>query len=270
MTSSNEKIEPGFYWVRFPGDTDDTWTIGEVTDDPIELSVVGWDASVRLDGAVFGPRIDPPEPPGVDYYVTATDADTFTLGTAPPPAPRPSPAPDHGLVTGDGPISGPAAALFPPAADLPPICRGCGRNDCQAPAARAAYDVAKARLDKEQADKCNRIGDWSRALPLIPVQERYALEDAERDCKAAHAAAWDRYLAERTASPPAMPERLEARMSDEDTEAELGRYAAPGRPALIDHGAVAYHAIVFDDLDAAIAAGRALVAWAEQQKASGR
>ena len=82
----------------------------------------------------------------------------------------------------------------------------------------------------------------------MPLRERYALEDAERDCKAAHAAAWDRYLAERTASPPAMPERLEARMSDEDTEAELGRYAAPGRPALIDHGAVACRRVPRDRL----------------------
>ena len=109
------------------------------------------------------------------------------------------------------------------------ICRGCGRADCPAPTARAAYDAAKAALEAAQDEDCRRRGSFADALPVMPLRERYALEDAERDCKAAHAAAWDRYLAERTASPPAMPERLEARMSDEDTEAELGRYAAPGK-----------------------------------------
>ena len=128
------------------------------------------------------------------------------------------------------------------------ICRGCGRADCPAPTARAAYDAAKAALEAAQDEDCRRRGSFADALPVMPLRERYALEDAERDCKAAHAAAWDRYLAERTASPPAMPERLEARMSDEDTEAELGRYAAPGRPALIDHGAVACRRVPRDRL----------------------
>ena len=152
------------------------------------------------------------------------------------------------------------------------ICRGCGRADCPAPAARAAYDAEKARLDREQHEECERIRDWSKALPLIPVRERSALDDAERDCVVAHAAAWERYLATATAGGvggnpggasmvTSASSRGTGRLSKQALAAIRARSDAPGTPA----GMYADLIALLDHAEAV----EALVAWAEQKKAGG-
>src|SRR5687767_3937755 len=52
-------MTPGHYWVRFPSHTDSSWTVGRVDEDG-DLYVVGWDASLPLEQAQFGPRLEPP------------------------------------------------------------------------------------------------------------------------------------------------------------------------------------------------------------------
>lgn len=110
------------------------------------------------------------------------------------------------------------------------ICPGCGRADCPLPAARAAYGADKA----------------------VPVGN--VLLAAESDCDIARRAAWERYLAERTTPPAAMPDGFRISYLWDEAEVVL---QISGPPAA---------SVYLGSIERASAVGRALAAWAEQQK----
>ena len=56
---NSKKPEPGFYWVRWPRDSNPNWTIGQVASDG-NLYVVGCDYACFFRGAEFGPEIERP------------------------------------------------------------------------------------------------------------------------------------------------------------------------------------------------------------------
>ncbi len=237
-------IKPGFYWVRSAGSE---WEVGRVDggavfcmDDGIANSPSGFE---------FGPRIEPPDAAPLQAMVRASFC-------------------PHGqsyeheriwaALASDGCV-GNGAVGDRVTADVP---RMLGALD-------AVSDVLRGLLGMEPiATPPGRLSPQA----LAAIRERSERPDSAAGMYADLVALLehvDAMAGTREAGanptgtpPPAMPEGLTLRVFDNDTENR-------GRPCLYREGS-GDDAIYFRDLEEALAAGRALVAWAEAQKAGGR